>query len=118
MRSAGEDRRAEAGVLPLPGWRAGWYVACFRYVTPNMPDWFMVEFGDGHGFTDPDAEVDFDDVAELNDYLADLEVTWLAEQEAKDALRKEFPAHRTYPKFVEQLIAWVSAARWRHTGLG
>ncbi|MFE5839598.1 hypothetical protein [Arthrobacter sp. NPDC056493] len=82
-----------------------------------MPDWFMVEFGDGQGFTDPDAEMDFDDVAELDDYLDDLEVTWLVEQEAHEALRKEFPAHRTYPKPVEQIIAWVSAYRWKRKGL-
>jgi hypothetical protein len=82
-----------------------------------MPDWFMVEFGDGRGFTDPDAEADFDDVAELDDYLAAFDVTWLAEQEAQDALRKEFPAHRTYPRLVEQIIAWVSAYRWKRMGL-
>lgn len=99
------------------GPQAGCCVACFRYVTPNVPDWFMVEFGDGQGSTDPDAEMDFDDVAELDDYLDDLEVIWFADHEAQDALRKTFPAHPAYPRFLEQIIAWVSAYRWRHKGL-
>lgn len=99
------------------GAQAGCYVACFRYVSPNVPDWFMVEFGDGQGFTDPDAEMDFDDVTELDDYLDDLEVTWFADQEALDALRKAFPSHRIYPRFVEQVIAWISDWRWRRMGM-
>jgi hypothetical protein len=57
------------------GPQAGWYVACFRYVTPKVPDWFMVEFGDGRGFTDPDAEIDFDDIGELGDYLDDISMS-------------------------------------------
>lgn len=36
--------------------------------------------------------------AELDEYLDDLDVTWFADHEAQDALRKGFPAHRTYPK--------------------
>jgi hypothetical protein len=74
----------------------------------------MVEFGDGKGFTDPDAEMDFDDAAELDDYLDDLDVTWFADQEALDALWKAFPTHRIYPRFAEQIIAWISDWRWRH----
>lgn len=76
----------------------------------------MAEFGDGLGFTDPDAEMDFDDLAELDDYLDDLEVTWFADQETLDALRKAIPAHRIYPGFIEQFIAWISDWRWRHMG--
>ncbi|MDQ1058153.1 hypothetical protein QFZ23_002054 [Arthrobacter globiformis] len=82
-----------------------------------MPDWYMVEFGDGRGITDPDAEMDFDDVAELDDYLNNLDVSWFADQEAQDALRKAFPAHPVYPRFVEQIIAWISDWRWRRKGL-
>ena len=73
------------------GPQAGWYVACFRYVTPNMPDWFMVKFGDGHqGFTDPDAEMDFDDVAELDDYWMILKSPGLPSRKRRMHYGKNF----------------------------
>jgi hypothetical protein len=93
---------------------AGWYVACFRYVGKNG-QWFMLEFGDGTGGTDPNGEVTFDDEAELNGYLGGLDVTWFADREALAVLKKAFRAHRIYPKFVERILTWITTP-WKHMG--
>ncbi|MEN2744635.1 hypothetical protein [Sinomonas halotolerans] len=73
----------------------------------------MLEFSDGGRGTDPEAELTFDDPAELNDYLDSLDVDWFEGQEVVAALKNMF-GKKIHSPFVEQIVAWVEAWRWKH----
>lgn len=85
-------------------------MACFRYVAPKKPDWFLIEFAGPNCGATFDDDVAFDDVGELEAFLAGLEVIWSEGDEAIDTLRSSLPAHFHKPGLLEKFTTWF----WNH----
>lgn len=77
---------------------AGGYVLCFTYVSPKLPDWYLVEFS---GSQD---DYSFDDSADVESLLGGLDVAWFSATEARQEMLANFPAYAHEPGILERLM--------------
>lgn len=82
----------------------GSHVLYFTYVSPKLSNWYLVEFSDSQD------DFSFDDQAEAESLLRELDVVWYPEAEAREEMLQHFPAYAHEPGRLERLLE----AFWRH----
>lgn len=82
----------------------GCFVACSRYSTKDLPDWFLIEYSGPKCEATLSDEIDFNDESELDAYCKQWGIRWLNAQEMQEELRTWFPAHFRRPSALERFF--------------
>jgi len=101
-----QDHSISLGVA-TSGEHKGCFVACSRYSTDHLPDWFLIEYSGPKCDAALRDEISFDNSQDLEEFCEKENIQWLDPEEMQEELRAWFPTHFRRASALERFFEWL-----------